>query len=268
MLCLYCVPLWAQTESETERLPPRTITGKVVDQDGKSVDAAIVKIRLTTRSESSQKSDELSKVTLTTDDQGEFSFEIKKSPPKNAKLFLYGTVGSKIHFRQDFRFDDEMLWQETVELGSLKITKGVRVTGQLVSPDAGVELLHPAVSVMAKTNGPFFYQDIKCDADGRFELVVPAGCNLKVSMASENFAFSALEQKIEAIKTAGDRDIPEVDLGKLRLNQGVSVVGSAKLKDGSPASGIVIGIVERKDRKGTDEVLHISSAKTLSLIHI
>ena len=262
ILCLFTAPLWAQTETDTEKLRPKLITGQVVDQHGKAVDGASVKALISTYIRSTQKYDELANVTLTTDEKGEFSFEVKKSPPENSMVFLNATVGSKIHFRRDFHFGDDKLWKETVELGSLKITKGVRVTGQLASPDAGAELQNPAVSLTAKVDNSYFNQFINCDADGRFDGVVPAGCKLKVSISSENFAFSELERKIDAPKIAGDRDIPEFDLGELRLKQGVSVVGSAKLKDGRPASGIVIGIVERKDREGQDEVLHVSSAKT------
>ena len=88
MLCLYCVPLWAQTETRTEKLTPKTITGKVVDQDDEPVDAAIVKIWLSTLNNSAQRYEKLSIITLTTDNQGEFGFEVKKAPAKNSKLLL------------------------------------------------------------------------------------------------------------------------------------------------------------------------------------
>ena len=48
----------------------------------------------------------------------------------------------------------------------------------------------------------------------------------------------------------------------MQLKHGVSVVGTAKLKDGSPAKGIVIGIVEGVEIEGHDDAEHVSAAKT------
>jgi len=251
-----------KTVVETKKLRPALIKGTVVDQDDEPVESAKVNLLITTIDED-RNWKELLNQTISTDEKGEFQIELSKTPAKGAQMYLNLTVGSKVHFRRDFHFDDERLWTENVDLGSLKISRGVRVKGQLVSPDPGLEIQGPVVNFAAATGGSFYHSD-SCDDEGRFACVVPAGCKLKLSIAAENFAFSDSVHEIEAIGT-GDKDkdeMADLDLGQLKLRHGVSVVGTAKRVDGSPAAGIVIGIVEREFKDGYEDIGNVSSAKT------
>jgi len=261
---LFAGPLLSQEKDpvDTAKMRPSLIKGMVVDQDKAPVEGANVKLSLTTFKESDQEWGTLLETKVETDRKGEFQVKLSKAPPKGVEMYLNLAIGSKVHFRHDVHFGDDRLWTETVELGSLKIARGVRVTGQLVSPDSGVELECPVVMFSADTSDSFFYHQDNCDDEGRFACVIPAGCKLELSIAAENFAFSKSVHKVEALASNNSEKIAELDLGKLKLKHGVSVVGSAKLRDGSPASGIVVGIVEREIRNGHENIGSVSSAKT------
>lgn len=248
-----------QVEEPVQKHAPTLIKGKVVDQDGAAVEGAVVGIKLTAFDGASRDWTDLLDQKLTSDENGEFRIPVEKSVAEKVDLYLNWSIGSEVHFRRNFHSNGDKLWREIVELGPLTITKGVRVTGQLISPDSDVELRDPVVNFVATTPGiSTFYRSGNCDDEGRFSCVVPDGCKLKIATAAGNFAFSESEHKIEAPAGGGADEIPHVDLGELPLKRGVSVVGSATLRNGRPASGIVVAIVEGNE-KG---LLHISSAKT------
>ena len=199
---LSCCSLLAQaqrekkSEEKPEEQAPTLLKGKVVDQDDVPVVGANVKLTINTHIDSTNEWGVLLDDSVVTDEQGEFEVSIKKSPPKNSELHLGLYANSKIHFAQYFGFDDERLWQKDVDLGAIKISTGVRVIGQLVSPDSSIELEGPTISVSAyDPSDTFFYQYLNCDDEGRFVCVVPAGCKLNLSIGAKNFACSRSTHK-------------------------------------------------------------------------
>ena len=257
--CPQLVSAQKQFQSEeNQKHAPAVIKGKVVGQDGTAVEGAVVKFTLTSLDRSSHDWETLLDSQLATDENGQFQLSVKNTPAEDSELHLNFAVSSEMHFRRDFHFGNDKLWRETVDLGSLRISKGVRVTGQLVSPDSGIEVQGPVVNFVGRADGSNFYLSENCDDDGKFSCVVPAGSKLKLGIAANNFAYSDSEHEIKAPVGNSDDEIPEVDLGELKLKKGVSVAGSATLRNGRPASGIVVAIIER----GSNGQLQVSSAKT------
>ncbi|QEG21831.1 hypothetical protein [Mariniblastus fucicola] len=259
--------LIAQTENPpdepAEKQPPALIKGKIVDQDGAEVAGASVFLSMTAMSDSGNDWIKMFAVNVTADDNGEFEFEVQDSPPENWELYLDVAVHSKVHYIKQFRFFDDKLWQQTVDLESLAISTGVRVVGQLADPEGGVDLDGPVINIQARLpDGHLFYRYLNCDAEGKFDCVVPADSKLVLSIGAQNFACSKSKHHVTASELDDGERIPKFDLGKLRLKRGVSVVGTAKRLDGSPAAGIVIGIIEGDERSGEDSAEHVSSAKT------
>lgn len=257
--CPQLVSAQEQVQSEEkQKQAPAVIKGKIVGQDGAAVEGAVVKFVLTSFDRSNRDWETLLDSKLTTGENGEFQLLVKNTPAEDSERHLNLSVSSEIHFRRDFHFDNDKLWRESVDLGSLKISKGVRVTGQLVSPDSRIEVQEPVVNFVGTADNSNFYLSDNCDDEGKFSCLVPAGAKLELQIAANNFAYSDLEHEIKAPVGNSDAEIPEVDLGKLKLKKGVSVVGSATLRNGRPASGVVVAIVER----GSNDLLHVSSVKT------
>lgn len=276
-LCLFSSSIVAQTDTPPEKISPKSIVGTIVDEKESPVVAASVQITLASWDEEFDKRIVHLKKLVETDKEGRFQLDVKEAVPKDRVLFCNVLTGTKLHFKQSFDFQGEEVWKEKVDVGSLKLFRGVRVKGRLVGPGGATELDTPTVSLWVEdylTEGahPSFYRDINCDEDGTFECLVPNQCSLRMVLGSYDFAQSKVSKNIEAAAATDPHAIPVLDLGSMPLKQGVSVSGKATLKDGSPAKGVVVLIAEREDGADettepmrhidTSELKHLSTVKT------
>ena len=171
--CPQLVSAQEQVQSEEkQKQAPAVIKGKIVGQDGAAVEGAVVKFVLTSFDRSNRDWETLLDSKLTTGENGEFQLLVKNTPAEDSERHLNLSVSSEIHFRRDFHFDNDKLWRESVDLGSLKISKGVRVTGQLVSPDSRIEVQEPVVNFVGTADNSNFYLSDNCDDEGKFSCLV------------------------------------------------------------------------------------------------
>jgi hypothetical protein len=265
---------WCQ---EKPRVSPKLIRGQVVDMAENPIAGAKVKYFLRSWDKEDDKQIEHAKGTLKCGADGSFEFKVKDDVPKDRDLFLSVDASSKVHFDRSFEFDGDKVWQEEVEIGPMKLDRGVRVVGELQGPLETSGKVEKATVFLAASDSQRsnqVYRFLNCDEEGKFNCLVPNNSTLDMTLGAMNFAQVKLEKEIKVESSVeNDGDIPQLDLGVLRLNKGVSVSGVATRLDGSPAVGVAVVIAEWEGNQSDFEVSeddpneykgvgHLSAVKT------
>ncbi len=248
----------------TETITPKRITGQVVNEQGQPIVGAKVQARLSSISKSNRSQwTTLAQTELETGGDGSFTLNIDQQAPKDHELNFHAFIESENCFQKRFYRHGDFFVDENIQLKPIKLTRGIRIKGRVVSPASATEQPENAyVTVLAEylvdehSDSP--YEQVTCDDMGRFDYVVPANCELSLDARATNFGSSSVEHKIEPVNVTGNTEIEECELGNIELKQGVSVFGTAKRRDGLPAAGVVIGIVEGDVTNPSD----VSSSKT------
>ena len=226
------------------------ITGRVIDERGRPIVGARVAARLTSQAKHSQHSKVLFEKETTTQKDGRFEFEVTQQADPDHKITFVAEVSSAHCFQRTFFQSGLEKSGQLAELESYQLNRGIRIKGRVVAPSSRADSpSDPIVSIVAnyaqeKNSPETLYRYLKCDRQGDFDCVVPATCKLTIQVMAANFASNSLKLELAASARSGDGDIEERDLGKIKLKQGTSVYGTAKLRNGHPAAGVVLGMVE------------------------
>ena len=257
----------AQQEDASPRFMPKTIHGKIVDENGKPL--ANVKLRGILHSSPKHlegaSDKKIGDWKASSDANGDFQIQpTHQLVGEDQILSFYIECKTESHFSKWFSFYDEKLQQERVDLGSLALSRGVLIKGQLVGPAGGEKPIGAMVTASTKTPiAPAtveinFYEALKCDAEGRFSCVVPCNRLIEMRVAARNYASTVKTVEIQSPPVLTGQKIAQIDLGNYELTPGVSLYGTATLKNGKPAAGVVLGLIDYSKVDGW----RISSTKT------
>lgn len=253
-------------DQDIETATPMKITGKVIDSDGTPIEGASVRARVHTVMKRWEDSKYLVEQTLKTDAEGVFEIELVNTAAPGRKIHLNAEVSSKNCYAKHFHKHNLQKAGELIELEPYQLDRGIRIKGRLVAPDSrGQAPADAIVSIegtykTADRKKERLYQKLKCDKKGFFTGVVPSNCKLKLVLMARNYATNIVEHELTGTALLDQDAIEERDFGEMKLKQGTSVFGVAKYRDGRPASGVVLGLIEGEIEGGIWE--DVSAAKT------
>jgi 5-hydroxyisourate hydrolase-like protein (transthyretin family) len=245
---------FAVAQGQTEQQSDWKLSGQIVNSEGSPIKDAAVNARFSCSRNDGGIVDriELGEWKAETDSNGKFHFDVANAVPDNGELNLQVWAQSELHYNRYFFVGDKDLRSNDGTLDPMELRRGVLVSGQVAAPPGKDQPLNPTVEMMLRRSAvrqdeaSSFFKEIACDQKGNFKLIVPEGTG-ELTIAAQNYRSTNLEREIKIAGEVETGKIPQLDLGKLTLDEGVTVFGTATLENGDPASGVVVGIIEWKD---------------------
>ena len=244
----------------------KRVVGKIEGSSGEPIEDAAVKVSLFSHLEDGTYK-KLRSYEVKSGKDGRFEVQCDQVVPPNRQLQLSVQASSDLHIRnQVLRSEIE---NSDFDIGILKLKRGMRITGRVVAPVKNSQQpIDPIVQISKiestgeESDNSFFCTSLACDADGTFELMVPESCRLLLTLAAENYAPAFEHRTVNGKSVSDNKEIETLDLGDFKLRTGVSIVGTAKKRDGTHVAGAVVVIIQfESDSLGADDFL-ISSTKT------
>ena len=237
----------------------------MVDEKGHPIKGATVRARVSSHTKRWEQSKILSRQDLVTDENGEFEFELSEAAKPGHEITFVAEVSNEYCFEKLFSEYGLEKSGKQLELAPYKLTRGIRVKGRIVAPGQGNEkpdgiMLSASASYQnTDDDKDHIYQYFECDKEGFFAGVVPENCQLKLDASAKNYASSSVKHQLKSRSILNQDQIEERDLGEIKLNTGTSVFGVARHRDGRPAVGVVLGMIEGDAPNNPTDV---SAAKT------
>jgi beta-lactamase regulating signal transducer with metallopeptidase domain/5-hydroxyisourate hydrolase-like protein (transthyretin family) len=241
------------------------IIGKVVDEQGRPIGGATVRARIYSRTKRWEESKVLSNQNLVTDENGKFEFELSENAKPGREITFFAEVSNEYCFEKLFSEYGLEKSGKLLKLEPYQLTRGMKIKGRIIAPGVGDEspvgitLSASATYQEADGTNEYIYQYLKCDDDGFFTGVVPENSQLTLDVSAKNYASASVKHELKSLGVINKDEIEVRDLGEIKLNQGTSVFGVARHRDGRPAVGVVLGMIEGDD---TENPKDVSAAKT------
>ena len=246
----------------------RQINGQVVDADGSPVADATIRGSLSSSAPEDDTKRLVGNWKTKSDSEGRFSFSVSEDVPVGHRRHFHVHAGSSAHYSDWFYTSNDKLKTEEVTLEPMELTRGVRVRGQLVPPNGLEKPEYPTLNIFVekslspKKRKTSFYRELNCDKDGKFELLVPEDSQFSLTINADNYQPKIVKRKV-VVKDVGSSDeVPEVDWGDFKLEPGVSIYGTATLKNGKPAAGVVVAVYQFPKEESERSYEFISAVKT------
>jgi hypothetical protein len=128
---------------------------------------------------------------------------------------------------------DSLKAGETRDLGDWKLAKGIEVTGQLVDQDTDKPVTSVAVMSM-----DFVQRPVPVDGEGKFRLKTQAGQSRLMIMTNNTPYMNSLPP------LNVPEGVPSVDLGKIKMQRGDFLEGTAVAEGGESVAGLQILVMK------------------------
>ena len=243
---LFAFPGFSPAQEESPDTTPKTIAGLVHNQNDEIVAKAEVQVSLSSSAANSTEAVEHGNWKTTTDAEGKFQIDVKQDIPKGNSLRLSVWVGAEEHYTKHFFVNNDQLRKESVSLDPFKLSRGVLLTGRVIAPAGQPKAKTTSIELFRKRNlaskvpSGTFYEKIKCDADGKFEIIAPNKAVFVLTARAANYRSATSVRTVEAPESSDDDELPKAELGDFQLRQGTAINGTATLKNGKPAAGVVM----------------------------
>ncbi len=222
---------------ESKPLLPETLSGKITDEKGKPLQGVKVEVSYKTYSEDKSMLFSLPTThknwSLTTDENGIYSIDTKgldtshiQMDKRQTNFFVWASIDK--HLECPIHTSGKYACEER-KIRTIKLPRGRKISGRVVSETSGGEVINPRVRVV----GPdfrFSSRIIQCDNDGNFSLYVPTVGQVEILAYSDNLAATRV--------FAGK----EESLGEIPLKPGFRVKGVVLDESNLPVSGVVVSI--------------------------
>jgi hypothetical protein len=215
---------------------PASLTGRVVDEEGRPLPDAEVRLKLSRRSFSAltEDSEQIALWQARADAEGRYQIERFHWAQGPGSVYLQADVNAP-GFVEFFTFSFWKPAQADTAKGSLpdvRLKRGTNVTGRCIGPDgkavagATIQKIFAGLAVSSRGRMP------TTDAEGRFRLTRPAGA-AELIIYSNRWA----PRRVSVPPLRGD-------LGDVRLEAGVELIGHLRdsIPGGKPLAGKVIAL--------------------------
>ncbi|MEM9644281.1 MAG: hypothetical protein AAF989_04735, partial [Planctomycetota bacterium] len=244
---------------------PKRIIGKVIDERGEPIRGAIVDGRVTCRQPGPPTEYKtLAHSQMISDQHGVFQIEVDHVFQEGNQLNFAAFISADHCFQRSFIRSGIARVDETIELPPFTLLPGRVIRGRVTGPTStSPSPIDGSVSIRAKYWQPdgqeeHHFQHTACDGDGSFKLIVPSRCQLQLDASADNYATRRISREFKEGPDSVGTVSSAQDLGEIPLKKGVSVFGTARRRDGSPAAGVVVGILEGDPNEYPD----VSASKT------